>query len=196
MSYLHKRTILIEHLQKPAIKQQVGLKIALRQKPAFSWLAELPTILDIFYWCSQYHKQSYRVGGWWVPTKWEAKAMSTLKTTKWHPLVPFSPLWPNLSASHVVNYSWLSACQEEMEPFKDNSSTYGHLTSLKTSHSKSNLGNFQHQYLLELLANVYSYHFMVKMCICVLCVEADFSQIQSLLQCNDTVLNCIKHQHT
>ena len=55
--------------------------------------------------------------------KWLAKAMSTLKTAKWCPLVPFSPQhntqlkqlnpWPNhSSASCVVNYSRLPACQK------------------------------------------------------------------------------------
>ena len=39
----------------------------------------------------------------------------------------------NLSASHAMNYSWLSACPGEMEPFKDHpiASTHGHLTSLR-----------------------------------------------------------------
>ena len=36
----------------------------------------------------------------------------------------------------------------------------------ETSHSKSNLGKFQDQYLVELLVNMYSYHLMVK---CVSC---------------------------
>ena len=42
-------------------------------------------------------------------------------------------------------------------------------TSDKTSHSKSSQGNFQHQYLPELLVNVYSYRLMVKSvsCCCV-----------------------------
>ena len=26
--------------------------------------------------------------------------------------------WPNSLASHVVNYSWLFACQWDMEPFE------------------------------------------------------------------------------
>ena len=41
--------------------------------------------------------------------------------------------WPNSSDSHVVNYSQLqlSACQGEMEPFKDDPSTCGCLTSLR-----------------------------------------------------------------
>ena len=77
--------------------------------------------------------------------------------------------WPNSSASCVVNYSQLSTCQGDMEPFEGNPSTRGRLTSLGTSHSKSNLVNSQHQYLAELLVNVYSHRLMVKSvsCCCV-----------------------------
>ena len=39
--------------------------------------------------------------------------------------------WPNSSASCVVNYSRLSACQGEMEPFEADQSTHGRLTSLR-----------------------------------------------------------------
>ena len=63
----------------------------------------------------------------------------------------------------------VSACPGEMGPFKD------HLT----SHSKSNLGNFLHQYLPELLVNVYSYHVIMKVCLAVVCVETDFCRIRS-----------------
>ena len=49
----------------------------------------------------------------------------------------------------------------------------------KTSHSKSNLGNFQHQYLPELLVNVGSYRVIVKVCLDVVCVKGGCSQIWS-----------------
>ena len=56
-------------------------------------------------------------------------------------------------------------------PFEDRSSTRGCLTSLrnKPQQSKNSLGNFQHQYLAELLVNMHSYHLMVKSvsCFCV-----------------------------
>ena len=39
--------------------------------------------------------------------------------------------WPNSLASHVVNHSWLSACQGEMESFEEHPSTCGHPTSLR-----------------------------------------------------------------
>ena len=74
--------------------------------------------------------------------------------------------WPNSLASRLVNYSRLSACQGDIEPFEGNPSTRGRLTSLR---NKPQQGNFQHQYLPELLVNVYSYHLMVKSvsCCCV-----------------------------
>ena len=77
--------------------------------------------------------------------------------------------WPNSSASRVVNYSRLSACQGDMESFEGDPSTRGRLTSLRRSHSKSSQGNFQPQYWPELLVNVYSYRLMVKSvsCCCV-----------------------------
>ena len=40
-------------------------------------------------------------------------------------------LWPNSSASRVVNYSRLSACQGDMESFEGDPSTRGRLTSLR-----------------------------------------------------------------
>ena len=70
--------------------------------------------------------------------------------------------WPNSSASRVVNYSQLSTCQGDMQPFEGDPYTHGRLT----SPSKGSPGNFQHQYLAELLVNVYSYCLMVKSVFC------------------------------
>ena len=39
--------------------------------------------------------------------------------------------WPNSSASRVVNYSQLSACQGDMQPFEGYPYTRGRLTSLR-----------------------------------------------------------------
>ena len=39
--------------------------------------------------------------------------------------------WPNSSASRVVSYSQLSACQGDMQPFQGDPSTHGRLTSLR-----------------------------------------------------------------
>ena len=77
--------------------------------------------------------------------------------------------WPNSSASRVVNYSQMSACQRDMQPFEGNPYTRGCLASLRNKPQQSSPGNFQHQYLAELLVNVYSYCLMVKSvsCCCV-----------------------------
>ena len=49
----------------------------------------------------------------------------------------------------------------------------------ETSHNESNLDNFQHQYLPELLVNVYSYHLMVKSVL--LCVwKVDFLKLDHI----------------
>ena len=57
----------------------------------------------------------------------------------------------------------LSTYQETIQPFEGDPSTRGRLTSIK---NKSSTGNFQHQYLLELLVSMYSYHLMVKSVSC------------------------------
>ena len=63
--------------------------------------------------------------------------------------------WPNSSGSCVVNYSQLFVCKREMEPFEDHPNTHGCLTGPRKNHSKSSLGNIQHQCLPKLLANVH-----------------------------------------
>ena len=74
----------------------------------------------------------------WGATKWQTKATLTLKQTNGIHGAIFTFTYhkvlnpgPNSSASPVVNYSWLSACQREMEPFKDHLSTHGQLTNLR-----------------------------------------------------------------
>ena len=71
-------------------------------------------------------------------------------------------LWPNSSASRVVNYNQLSACQGDMQPFEGDPYTLGRLTSLRNKPQQKQPGKLQHQYLAELLINVYSYCLMVK----------------------------------
>ena len=77
--------------------------------------------------------------------------------------------WPNSSASVVVNYSWQSACQGDMQLFKGDPALVDISQASETSHNKRSPGNFQHQYLPELLVNVYSYRLMEKhvSCCCV-----------------------------
>ena len=108
------------------------------------------------------------------------KVVSRLKTARWHPLVPFLPPytyhkrqlnpWPNSSTSCVVNYSQLSACQEEIEMFKDHLSTRGHLTSLRKKPQQNQLGKLSAPVpTCNGVVNVYSCRLMVKSvpCYCV-----------------------------
>ena len=99
-----------------------------------------PPFLIVFYQVSRYHQQSYRVGGHLrVATKWWAKATQiensqmastgAISTSTYHKKQ--QNLWLNSSASGVVNYSQLSSCQGEMEPFEGDSSTREHPTSLR-----------------------------------------------------------------
>ena len=95
--------------------------------------------------------------------------------------------WPNSSASRVVNCSQLSACQGDMQPFEGDPYTRGRLTASETSHSKSSLGNFQHQYLAELLVNVYSY-FLTMRSVSYCCVHGSqiFSDLVTIMYpCNN-----------
>ena len=97
---------------------------------------------------------------------------STYRTKQLNP-------WPNSSASHVANYSWLLLAKGMCSHLKVTWALMDIWQASETSHSKSSPGNFQHQYLPELLVNVYSYRLMVKVCFAVVCVEAGFSQIRS-----------------
>ena len=90
-------------------------------QPLSEQLAELPTILDTFYWCSQYHQQFYRVGGQRQPSSHKVMGKGYV-FTKNRQMASIGAiftstyytkqlnLWQNSSTSCVVNYSWLSAC--------------------------------------------------------------------------------------
>ena len=101
--------------------------------------------------------------------------------------------WANLSASSVVNYSWLSACQGEREPLKITRSLMYAWPASETIHGKSSLGKLQYQYLPELLVNVYCYFLIEKsvsfycVCVCV-CVCVCGRQTFSKLVTNSNVL--------
>ena len=86
--------------------------------------------------------------------------------------------WPNSSASRVVNYSQLSASKGDMQPLEGNPSTHGCLTSLRnkpcTAKQQNGLGNFQHQYLPELLVNAcvqLSFVSCYRLCTAIACVS-------------------------
>ena len=109
---------------------------------------------------------------------------------QWHQLVPF---WP----PHIAQSNWIHGQTHQpvvwwiIASCLPVNGIWSHLKATRalvdvwqaweTSHSKSSLGNFQHQNLPELLLNVYTvgYHLMVKVCLTVMCVEAGLSQIWS-----------------
>ena len=91
--------------------------------------------------------------------------------------------WPNSLANRVVNYSQLSAFQGNTEPFEGDLNIRGHLTGLRNKPQQKQPRKL-HQYLFELLVNVYSYHLMVRSVSCC-CVHG--SQLFS---------NPVTHTHT
>ena len=78
--------------------------------------------------------------------------------------------------SNMVIYSGCLLVQVRHSHLKTTQPLMNIWQALETSHSKSNLGNFQHQYLPEILVNVYSYHVIVKVCHTVVCMKAGFPQ--------------------
>ena len=116
-------------------------------------------------------------------TKWQVKTISTLTTSKGHPLVLLSP--PHITQNTVAKSmaklisplcgknSQLSTFQGDLEPFKDHLNSCSHLTSLRNKSQKSSLDNFQHQYLPKV--NVCSNCQMFKSVLC-FCVHETWLQ--------------------
>ena len=93
--------------------------------------------------------QGGRVGGGWEATKWAGKGYVFTKTNQMASIgVIFTSTYhtkqinpcPNSSASHVVNYSQLSACQGDMQPFEGNPYTRGCPTSLRNKSQQKQPG--------------------------------------------------------
>ena len=73
---------------------------------------------------------SHEVAGkGYVFTKTSQMASIGVIFTSTYPTKQLNP-WPNSSVSRVVNYSELSACQGDMQPFEGYPYTRGRLTSL------------------------------------------------------------------
>ena len=112
--------------------------------------------------------------------------------------------WSFSLASRVVNYCQLSACQGEIEPFKDHLSTCGCLTNLRNKPQQKQPGQLSVPMLAELLVNVQSYRLMVKStsCCCV-CGSQVFSDPVtymylpeiSLFSLMSVASNCITNIH-
>ena len=108
-------------------------------------LAELPTITDSFYSTTTTSIRWGQAGSHKVASKGYVSTKSsqmafigTIFTFTYHPM-QLNP-WPNSSVSRVVNYSWLSVRQRELELFEDHLSSHGCLTSLKSKPQQKQLG--------------------------------------------------------
>ena len=90
--------------------------------------------------------------------------------------------WPNSPASQVVNYSCCLLVKGICRQLKATRTLVDVWQASETSHSKSSPNVFQHQYLPELLVNVYGYHLMVKsLTLCCVCGRWLFSNLVTFL---------------
>ena len=71
----------------------------------------------------------------YVTTKTNQMAsIGVIITSTYH--TKYIDTWPNSSASCVMSYSWLSACQGVMQLFEDDPCTLGHLAILRIKAQK------------------------------------------------------------
>ena len=86
-------------------------------------LAELPTILDSFYWFSQYYQHSYRVGsneGRWGAMQWQGKYSIFTKNSKMASIGAFF-----ISTSGVAEYVQLTRqCQTKISKLQPTITIY------------------------------------------------------------------------
>ena len=87
--------------------------------------------------------------------------------------------WLNSSASRVVNYSQLSLCQGDMEPFEGNPSTRGRLTSVRNKPQQKQPRQLSASIHASTVSQCIQLSFDGKKCVAVVCVEGIFSQIRS-----------------
>ena len=102
-----------------------------------------------------------------------AKSMTKLNIQLWGELQPAACLsrgWSHLKTTWALMDIWQAS---------------------ETSHRKSSLGNFQHQYVPEFLVNVYSYCLMVKsLPYCCVCGSRLFSNHQHWMESIALLLCC------
>ena len=77
--------------------------------------------------------------------------------------------WPNSSASRVVNYSRLSACQGDMGPFEGNPNTCGHLTSLRNKPQQKQPRQLSAPILAGIFSQCIQLSFDGEKCVLLLC---------------------------
>ena len=91
--------------------------------------------------------------------------------------------WPNSSASRVVNYSWLSACQGDMEPFEGNPSTHGCLTSLRNKPQQKQPRQLSASIHASIVSQCIQLSFDGEKCVLLLCAwKASFHKPGHILQ--------------
>ena len=77
--------------------------------------------------------------------------------------------WTNSSASRVVNYSWLSACQEDMQPFEGKPSTRGRLTCLRNKPQQKQPRQFWVSIFAWIVSQCVQLSFDSEKCVLLLC---------------------------
>ena len=77
--------------------------------------------------------------------------------------------WPNSSASRVVNYSRLSACQGDMESFEGDPSTRGRLTSLRNKPQQKQPRQLSASILAWIVSQCIQLSFDGEKCVLLLC---------------------------
>ena len=77
--------------------------------------------------------------------------------------------WPRSSASCVVSYSWLSACQGDMQPFEGNPRTRGHLTSLRNKPQQKQPRQLSASILAWIVSQCVQLSFDGEKCVLLLC---------------------------
>ena len=77
--------------------------------------------------------------------------------------------WPNSSASCVVNYSRLSACQGDIRPFEGDPNTRGHLTSLRNKPQQEQPRQLSAPILAWIVSQCIQLSFDGKKCVLLLC---------------------------
>ena len=112
-------------------------------------VAELPAILDSFLLAQPIPVALLQGEGWvgshevvgkgYIFTKTSQMASIDVIFTSTYHTKQLNP-WPNSSASRLVNYSQLSPCQGDMQPFEGDPDTRGRLTSLRNKPQQKHPG--------------------------------------------------------
>ena len=133
-------------------------------------------------------------GGRWVAKKYCTKPFSTLKTAKWCSLVLHMSHKVAISIVKLITQScgeFTTSCplvKERGSHLRTNVALTDIWKASEASQSKSSLGNLQHQYLPQLLINVYSYRLMKKSVSCC-CVKSSHI-LGHLLRCINLIAIC------